>query len=263
MGNERYRSLLIYGTGEAGPSESLRERFKAFAVALSTPIPIAVQNAFTAREHDLSRGSDHLFLVDGMITQTAAEVWAARQLLLGELAPLTILHHARALYEAHAVAYWMFGDFASRWPRVLKDSLRERQRFEDAARASIGEVRSDITDRGKSLVQDASIPLCPTLWDMTRGSPILEYDHAIFWKYASSFIHPAETYSAATDLESERTLIEQILAGVLRHSAGVYRLIINQFALVIGSPDEVLREAEEYARYPFDVAVALRESGTS
>lgn len=51
--------------------------------------------------------------------------------------------------------------------------------------------------------------------------------------------------------------MEQILAGVIRHSSAVFRLIVDQFTLGIGDADGALREAEEYSRYPFDVAAAL------
>jgi hypothetical protein len=143
-------------------------------------------------------------MVDGMIHQVAAETWAARQIFTGGMAPLTILHHARAVYEAHAIAYWMFQDFAGRWPRVLKEALRERQRFEEAARNSIGEVLSDVTGSGKDLLNDSTVTLLPTLWDMIPGNAILQYDHAILWKYACSFTHAGYTYGADAEPHRER-----------------------------------------------------------
>ncbi|MGH8587713.1 MAG: hypothetical protein ACREWE_16530 [Gammaproteobacteria bacterium] len=253
----RSRSLMLYGTGEAAPSESVRQHFGIFSLALSGPIAIAIDKALLERDHEFSRGSDGLELVRGLIPQTAAEVWAARQIVLGGLAPLMVLHHARGLYEAHAMAHWMFRDFDSRWERLLKDALRERQRFEAAARASIGEVASDLTDLGRALVDDAAVAPPPSLWDMIPGNPVLQYDHAIFWKYASAFTHPGSNYTGATDARSERIMIEQELAGIIRHSAAVYRLITDHFALGIGEVAGALREAEEYSRYSFDVPAAL------
>jgi len=74
-------------------------------------------------------------LLTYMISQRAAELLAAGYIYTAELAPLTMFHHVRALYEMHAVAYWMFQDFDSRWMRLLKDHLVERNRFEEACKS--------------------------------------------------------------------------------------------------------------------------------
>ncbi len=252
--------MIMYGTGEAAPSESVARHFGTFTLALSGPIAIAVLDAFTDRDHDFSQGSDGVILVDGMIHQVAAETWAARQIFTGGMAPLTTLHHARAVYEAHAIAHWMFQDFPGRWPRVLKEALRERQRFEDAARKSIGEVLSDVTGSGKELLDDVAVSFPPSLWDMLPGSAVLQYDHAILWKYASSFTHAGYTYAADAEPHSERVFMEQLVVGVVRHSAAFYRRIVDQFALDFGEADGALREAEEYTTYSFDVVKALGET---
>jgi hypothetical protein len=103
-------------------------------------------------------------------------------------------------------------------------------------------------------VEDSSIRLPPSVLDMTRGSPVLQYDHAIFWKYATSFTHPGSDCTGRTDARSERILVEQVLAGVIRHSAAVYRLITDHITLEIGETAGALREAEEYSRYSFDAS---------
>jgi hypothetical protein len=47
--------------------------------------------------------------------------------------------------------------------------------------------------------------------------------------------------------------MEQLVVGVVRHSAAFYCCISDQFTLNIGEADGALREAEEYATYLFDV----------
>lgn len=44
----------------------------------------------------------------------------ANQSLIGKLAPCTIFHCARALYEADATSYWLMQDVYARWPRMMK-----------------------------------------------------------------------------------------------------------------------------------------------
>src|SRR2546428_367027 len=108
--NREFRSFLTFGTAEGRPAEDSVNRFYKHSQSLATSVPIAIRNTFMALDHDMKGGSDHLFLIEGLVVQAAAEVWAAEQILRGKLATLTMFHHVRALYEAHAITYWMFGD---------------------------------------------------------------------------------------------------------------------------------------------------------
>src|SRR5262249_11110768 len=160
------------------------------------------------------------------------------------LAPLTIFHHARALYEAHATAYWLMEDLEGRWPRLMKSHIRERHRFEEEAGLTMGRVPTDISERGRALLTDDAVKLPPTMFDMVRADPVLRYDLAFFWKSSSIHVHPGGTGTAAIDVDSERTMIEQILAGVIRHAAGTYRRIADHFGITDVAVIEPLGAAE-------------------
>ncbi len=252
--HREFRSFMTFGTSEGRPPEDTLNRFYKHGQALAATVPTAVRSTFMDLDHDMTGGSDHLFLIEGLVVQAAAEVWAAEAILRAKLAPLTMFHHARALYEAHAITYWMFGDLPTRWPRVLKKYVKERDEFERAAEKSIGKVATDIAEAGRALLTDAAVRLPPTVHDQGRGHPVLEFDYAFFWKCASAHAHPSNIGTGEINVESERTTITQIMAGVIRHAAGVYRHVINYYKLELGAVAEQLAEAENYARYRFDSA---------
>lgn len=178
----RFRSLMTFGTGEGRPPKATTRGFRTHAIAIVGEIALKVQHEFKMFDHDLSDGSDHIVIVDGLIVQVAAETCASERLVTGETAILTAFHHARALYEAHALSWWMCQDFAARWKRVLKDRLRDRLRFDEAMSKSIGQVQTDVAQGGHDLLADTSIGHLPTMFDMTRGSAVLEFDHALLWE---------------------------------------------------------------------------------
>lgn len=80
----RWKSFTTFGGG-AAPTASMRADFKRHSLMLAGPVPIAIQNAFAAFDHDMSRGSDLLFVIDGVVVQCAAEVWAARRIFIGRM----------------------------------------------------------------------------------------------------------------------------------------------------------------------------------
>ncbi len=249
-----FRSFVSFGTVEGRPAKDSLDRFYKHSYALSGTVPIKARETFMALDHDMTGGSDHLFLIEGLVCQAAAEVWAASAILKAEVAPLTMFHHARALYEAHAMTYWLLGDLTNRAPRLLKDYLSEREGFERAAEKSIGAVVSDIAPGGRTLLNDEKVRLPPSVKDQARGHPVLEFDYALFWKYASAHSHPGNIGTGEIDLESEQTTIIQIMGGAIRHAAGVYRHIVNHYKLELGDAGEQLAGAEDYARYRFEGA---------
>ncbi len=249
-----FRSFVDFGTGEGRPPEDSIARFYERSSALASTVPIKVRETFMALDHDMSGGSDHLFLMEGLVVQAAAEVWAAAVILKALVAPLTMYHHARALYEAHAMMYWLLGDVHNRALRLQKDHLMEREGFEKAALKSIGEVESDIALAGKSLIDDAAVLRPPSVHDQGLGHPVLEFDYAMFWKYASAHAHPGSIQTGEIDPENERGNIMQIMAGIVRHAAGVYRHLTHHFKLDLGEAREQLAKAEDYARYRFEGA---------
>ena len=246
-----FRSFMTFGTKEGRPPDDTLDRFYQHSLTLSSTVPIAVQNTFMALDHDMKGGSDHLFVIDGLVLQAAAEVWAAETILRGQLALLTIFHHARALYEAHAITYWLLGDVQARSLRALKKALRERRGFEEAAKTSIGVVVTDIAAGGQRLLDDGTVREIPKMHELVKGHPVLEFDYAIFWKYASAHAHPSSIGTGEVDVESERTTIMQMIAGVIRHSCGVYRHVAEKYGLDLGPAMNELKEAEEFSRYRF------------
>lgn len=251
----RFRHLVTFGTDDGAPSASVVASFREHALALTAVVPTELRAAFLNIPHDLSEGSDRLFMTEGLITQAAAETWAADRILAGKVGLLTIFHHARSLYEAHAVAYWMMGDLDARWQRVMKDHLRERDRFEKEMALTMGSVPSDISVAGRALLDDDSVKLPPSMFDMVNPEPQLRYDLGFFWKYSSIHIHPGGLGTASIDADSERTTIEQILAGVIRHASGAYRRIATHFAINDPGVITPLEAAETWARYPFELPI--------
>jgi hypothetical protein len=251
--DRRYRHLVTFGTGDGEPCEGVARAFVQHAEVLTAAVPAALRAAFVSLDHDFSNGSDHVFLLEGLITQAAAEIWASERIRSGKLATLTIFHHARALYEAHALAYWLTEDVDGRWRRLMKDHIRERQRFEVEASSSIGQIETDITAFGHALLADDSVKLPPSMFDMVKNHPVLRYDLAFFWKHSSAHVHPGSISVAAIDARSERTMIEQILAGCVRHAAGTYRQIIDRYAITDAKVVDPLREAEAWASYRFPI----------
>ncbi len=249
-----FRSFMTFGTKEGRPPDETINRYYKYSQALASTVPIAVQNAFMRLDHDMKSGSDHLFVIDGLVVQAAAEVWAAETILRSQLGLLTMFHHARALYEAHAIIYWMLGDLSARSLGVLKKTVRERSGFEKAAEKSIGAVVSDIAAGGKKLLENNAIREPPKVHDQIKGHPVLEFDYAIFWKFASAHTHPSHVGTGEVDLNNERMTIMQMMAGVIRHSCGIYRHVTNEFGLDLGAVKDDLLKAEEYSRYHFEGA---------
>jgi hypothetical protein len=246
-----FRSFMDFGTREARPPQASLTSFYKHSYALAGPVPIKVRKTFMALDHDMTGGSDHLFVIEGLVCQAAAEVWAAAVILKAEVAPLTMFHHARALYEAHAMIYWVLADLHGRGPQLVKDYLRERRQFERDAEKSIGKVVSDIKPAGHTLIDDPNVPSPPSVRDQVKGHPVLEFDYAVFWKYASAHSHPGNIGTGEIDQDSERREILQIMSGTIRHAAGVYRHIVNHCNLDLGPVGEQLAEAEDYARFRF------------
>lgn len=251
-----FRTFFTFGTEEGRPPEGALERFDKHTQALATAVAMAVQKTFLELDHDMSQGSDHLFLIDGLALQAATEVWAADAILRAKLAPLTMFSHARALYEAHAMTYWMFLDLPTRLPRLMKKHLIEREGFERAAEKSIGKVVTDIAPAGRTLMNDQAVHFPPNVDQQVVGHPVLEFDYAVFWKYASSHTHAGHIGTGEIDRENERTMIKQIMGGILRQAAGVYRHVVNYYKLNLGGVAEQLEEAEAYGRYRFEGAPA-------
>ncbi len=249
--DREFRSFVSFGTGDSRPAEDSLERFYKHCYALSGTVPIKVRETFMALDHDMTGGSDYLFVIEGLVCQAAAEVWAADAILRAKIAPLTMFHHGRALYEAHAMTSWLLGDLEARWPRVVKDYLKEREGFERAADKSIGKVVTDISAGGRTLLHDQKVRLPPPVPEQVKGHPVLEFDYALFWKYASAHAHPGNIGTGEIDQDSERTTIMQIMAGAIRHAAGVYRHIVSHYNLNLGAAGKALVEAEDYARYRF------------
>ena len=245
--DSRFRSIMTFGTGPGAPTAATVSEFRTYAKPLMARVPSELQKEFLSLEHDMSGGSDRLYIVDGLIKKAAAELWAADEILTGELAPLTMFHHARALYEAHALAYWLCKDFANRWKRVLKDGMRERLRFEDEYKKSIGAVPSDITDAGQALIDDDSIKLPPRVFDQTSGNAVLTSDYAFFWKYSSAHVHAGHMETGTATVQTERWTIGELLRGLVRHAAGTYREIANFYDIGRDECAARLRDAEDYA----------------
>ncbi|MEO8624020.1 MAG: hypothetical protein ABI625_23275 [bacterium] len=246
--------MMTFGTRDGAPHDRIVKNFQEHNLRLVTDVALGIQTEFSGLSHDMSRGSDGIIVVDSLVMQAAAELWAAERILEGEMALLTMFHHVRALYEAHALSYWLLQDFRGRWPRVLKERQVERERFEKAAAKSIGPVATDITEAGQVLIKDATIRRLPKVFDMIKGHPDLELDHAVFWKYSSAHTHPGFTFTAEVDPHSERTMVEQILGGLIRHACGVYREVVNHFALESAATLESLSAAEKYSAYRFDAS---------
>jgi hypothetical protein len=244
---------MTFGTGEGRPSEEFVRRFQRHALDLSVDVPLAVQRAFLETEHELRNGSDHLFMVDGIIVQAAAELAAAERILAGKSAPLTMFHHARALFEAHSLAYWLMQDVEQNALRLMKDHLRERDRFEQEAKQSIKTQVTDITNAGRRLLDDAAVKFPPTMFDIVRSDVVLRYDLAFFWKYSSSHVHPGSIGTGQVDAANERTTIEQLAGGSIRHAAGTYRRIVDRYRLQIGEAKQQLEDAESYAEYKYEL----------
>jgi hypothetical protein len=249
----RFRNLVTFGTGEAAPSPDTIETFSSHARSLTGPVGVGLSKRFVMLDHDMAEGSDRLFILEGLIGKAAAEVWATDAIVQLGLAPLTSFHHARALYEAHALAYWLLADFANRWQRVLKESIRERLSFEKECTTSIGAVKTDITDVGRELLEDGSVKEPPSVKDQVVGHPVLEFDYALFWKYSSAHVHPGHIGMGEIDPETERSNIEWILGGAIRHSAGIYREISSGFNIPDFDASSLLVSAEEYSKYTFDL----------
>jgi hypothetical protein len=76
----------------------------------------------------------------------------------------------------------------------------------------------------------------------------------MFWKYASAHSHPGNIQIGQIDAENERGNITQMLGGIIRHGAGVYRHLAHHFRLDLGEAGEQLAKAEDYARYRFEGA---------
>jgi len=245
----QFRSVMTFGTaGKAFPA-SVFKRAQTHLFELYGSIPVAVQRSFADLDHDMSGGSDYLFVLDGLITKTAAEVWATDRILSSKLAVLTTMHHARALYETHALANWVLRDVRPRSLRVLKSLLVERERFENTAARSIGKLPSDIASGGRKLLEDDTVKRLPSVHDMIGDHQDLAFDEAIFWKYASAHIHPGYIGNAAVDARSERVMMEQIIGAVVRHAAGVYNCFVRTYELELGDSSGALSEATRYATY--------------
>jgi hypothetical protein len=248
-----FRSVMTLGTGDGRPSREFIKRFQEHSFKLCTDVTLGVQRAFFGQDHDMTGGSDHLFIIDGLVIQAAAELWAADRILKGEMAPLTMFHHARAIYEAHATAYWLCEDIDARWKRLMKSNLRERERFESEVQHSVGSVPTDISEQGKVLLADDSVRFAPNVFDMVRTDPLLRYDMALFWKYSSSLVHPGALGTARIETQSERTMIEQICGGCIRHAAGTFRRVLNRYPGADSETLAALAAAEAYSAYPFQL----------
>ena len=164
-----------------------------------------------------------------------------------------MFHHARAINEAHATAAWLTADVEGRWRRILKDHVRERLRFEEAAASSLGKVSTDITANGLALLNDLSVKLPPTIADMVKDFPTLRYDLAYFWKHSSAHVHPGSISVGHIDAQSERVMAEQILAGCIRHAAGPYRAIVDRYGVSAPEVVQPLQEAGACAKYTFEI----------
>jgi hypothetical protein len=219
---------------------------------LAAPVPIAVQNAFAALDHDMSRGSDLLFVIDGATVQCAAEVWAAWRIFTGRIARLTMFHHARALYEAHALMAWLLDDYNGRGDRIVKETLRERLEFEKAMERIDWHQPSDATDLGHTLLNDPAVKALPTTYQQTEGDPVLRYDYPLFWKHSSAHVHPYHIHAGELDVENEQMLMNQLLAGIIRHAAGAYLRIVSYFRLDLPKGEmDALSGAADWGRYRF------------
>ncbi len=244
----RFRNFVTFGTGEAAPSQGTIERFTNHSRSLTGPVSVGLRKRFMLLEHDMTDGSERLFIVESLIGKAAAEVWAAATIVSSGLAPLTMFHHARALYETHALAYWLLADFDDRWKRVLKETLRERRSLEEECIDSIGPIETDITHLGHDL-EDTSLKEPPSVKDQILGHQVLEFDYALFWKYSSAHVHPGHIGMGEIDPDTERSNIEGILGGTIRHCAGTYRAIANGFNIPDFDDSPLLAAAEEWSKY--------------
>ncbi len=244
---------MDFAANDESISGPIVEGFCIHALGIAAPIAIAVRSALLDLQHDYSDGSDPLLLVDSLIHKAAAEVWASHQILAGKLGRLTMFHHARALYEGHALAHWLFADFRSRVRRVLKETLLKRNKLENAL-VELGQpVNSDITASGRELLADKTVRLPPAVFDQAKSKGELLFDYAYFWKYSSAHVHPAHIQAAEINPTIERETIGQILTSIIRHSSGTFREIATYFNLEAHQPISGLAEAEAYGRYSLDL----------
>jgi hypothetical protein len=248
-----FRSVMTFGTGEGRPSPEFIKRFQEHSFKLIADVPLGVQRTFAEQNHDMSGGSDPLFIIDGLVIQAAAELFAAERIFAGEMAQLTMFHHARAVYEAHAIAYWLCQDVDGRWKRLMKSNLLERQRFESEVQHSMGAVPTDISEDGIALLNDDSVKRAPNMIDMVKTDALLRFDLAMFWKYSSSLVHPGALGAARIDRESERVMIEQVCGGCIRHAAGTFRRVLDRYPGADPDTQAALAAAEEYSAYLFDL----------
>lgn len=248
-----FRNLMTFGAEQGRPSTEFIQRFQAHALSLTTDVALGVQRAFFDQNHDMSKGADPFFLIDGLVIQAAAELWAAERILVGKMAPLTMFHHARSIYEAHATVHWLLEDLDGRWKRIIKGHVRERQRFENEATHTFGGGPTDITAEGLALLADNSIKFPPTMFDMVRNDRVLRYDLGFLWKYSSIHIHPGGIGSGQIDPDNERIMIEQILGGLIRHTAGTFREVINRYPADAPDTLAALEAAEGYSAYKFEL----------
>ena len=71
--------------------------------------------------------------------------------------------------------------------------------------------------------------------------------------YSSSHVHPAAFGMAEVEPEVEHTMIMQIIGGLIRHGARVYREIVDYFNIGNDEAREALCGAEEYSKYRFEL----------
>jgi len=199
-----------------------------------------------AAGHDLGKGADRLALVEGMLWQTSAEVWASCSIISNELALLTAFHHARSIYEIDVLLSWLLRNFDSNAMRLVKEGRRQRLAFENSATGSFWDVQSDVTEDARNLVKDKAVRGLPTVEEMARDDLTLAADVAFLWRYASSFIHAGRSYTAAIQSANERQHIMHIYFGILRHAALIYARVIHYWHLPLTETVDTLRKIELY-----------------
>jgi hypothetical protein len=232
--------------------------FKVHATALAGSVGTAVHTQFLEKDHSASNRDGALETVEGIIVQCAAEMLAMFVSVANDAPPLTTFHQVRALYDAHAMAHWLFaGDFEPRARQVQKRRLKERAQLEEllAARGWRGE--SAVTEEGRAFLADKALTMAPAVDQRIRGSALLQWDYAYVYKYGSAHTHPYHMSSDTVDPDTERTTVEQLLAAGVRHCAATYRAVVSHFDLKVPADAEAgLATAEAWSGYPFDLPAA-------
>jgi len=241
------RNYVTFGTAEGAPPKSVTDAFSHHASEVAAVVATEVHHAYFMIDHDFADGADSFFAIEGMLVQCAAELMAADAILSRGIALLTIFHHARTIYEAHAVLHWVLQDWKARAPHLVKDVVVERGKFESALQKSGWTAPTNLTPRARALIGNAAVKQLPTIDQMIVGSHTLESDYPIQWKYASAHLHPYAIRSAEVDAQTERFIIEQILRGSIRHACAVYRCVATQYRITEPRALNLLSAAEAWS----------------